>query len=139
MPKIKFTALDFEVDELTNSIVNTVTGDSFPTEVSLVTPEDLARVKEDKTWLFDWSKEYNAHSREVYKLTVANTPQIIQGLISIQVKTDHVYMHLIESAKFNIGRQKCTSAFPEIWLHLPVRLPLKKDLRAMWHLWQKLS
>jgi len=37
MPKKKNVGLDFVVDKLTNSIINIVTGDSFPTEVSVVT------------------------------------------------------------------------------------------------------
>lgn len=41
MKKMKGTGLDFVVDKLTNSIENTVTGDSFLTEVSVVTREDL--------------------------------------------------------------------------------------------------
>jgi len=52
MPKRKTIALDFEVDELTNSIVNTATGDSFPTEVSPITPEDLAKISKDKNVAF---------------------------------------------------------------------------------------
>jgi hypothetical protein len=44
--------------------------------------------------------------RDVYKLTITNNQNIIQGLISLEVKPDHVYMHLIESAPFNFGKQK---------------------------------
>ena len=33
--------LDFVIDKLTNSIQNTITGDSFPTEVSRFTLKDL--------------------------------------------------------------------------------------------------
>jgi hypothetical protein len=33
--------LDFEIDKLTNSIENVVTGDRFITEVAVVTPADL--------------------------------------------------------------------------------------------------
>ena len=45
-------------------------------------------------------------NKEVYKLTIINNLNIIQGIISLEVKTDHVYMHLIESAPFNIGKEK---------------------------------
>lgn len=44
--------------------------------------------------------------REVYKLTIVNNQQIIQELISLEVKPDHVYMHLVESAPFNKGKTK---------------------------------
>ena len=33
--------LDFEIDKLTNSIENVLTGDSFQTDVSVTTNEDL--------------------------------------------------------------------------------------------------
>jgi hypothetical protein len=35
-----------------------------------------------------------------------NNPDIIQGLLSISIESDHIYMDLLESAPFNIGRQK---------------------------------
>lgn len=40
------------------------------------------------------------------KLTIVNNSTIIQGLISLEVKSDHVYMHLIENAPFNKGEKK---------------------------------
>jgi hypothetical protein len=39
--KRKETRLDFEVDKLTNSIENVNTGDSFPTEVSLLMKSEV--------------------------------------------------------------------------------------------------
>lgn len=50
--------------------------------------------------------------RDVFKLTIANNPNIIQGIISLEVKPDHVYMHLIESAPFNIGKHKTYFGIP---------------------------
>ena len=44
--------------------------------------------------------------RDVYKLTIVNNSTIIQGLICLEVKSDFVFMHLIESAPFNIGKRK---------------------------------
>ena len=41
MKKRDKVALDFEVDKLTNSIENVITGDSFATEVSIVSLIDL--------------------------------------------------------------------------------------------------
>lgn len=45
-------------------------------------------------------------------MTIFNNPNIIQGLISIEVKSDHVYMHLVESAPFNKGKSKMYSGVP---------------------------
>lgn len=100
------TGLDFVIDKLTNSIENVVSGDSFATEISVLTQTDLKSVTKFKGWLFNWKEEYYEPLREVYKLTIVNNPKIIQGLISLEVKSDHVFMHLIESAPFNLGKSK---------------------------------
>ena len=44
MKKRKEIGLDFEVDKLTNSIENIKSGDSFQTEISLLTKTDLKTV-----------------------------------------------------------------------------------------------
>jgi len=98
--------LDFEVDKLTNSVENLLTGDSFPTDVSVITKEDMKAISKKAGWLFDWNKETKLPDRDVYKLTIVNNPTIIQGLVSLTVKEDHVVMHLIESAPFNKGKSK---------------------------------
>jgi len=41
-----------------------------------------------------------------------NNPTIIQGLLSIEDKEDHVFMHLIESSKFNKGIDKVYFGVP---------------------------
>lgn len=56
--------------------------------------------------MFDWKFEYKQPQRDVYKLTIVNNQQILQGLISLEVKEDHVYMHLVESVPFNKGKAK---------------------------------
>lgn len=112
MKKRKETGLDFEVDKLTNSIENVKSGDSFPTEISLLTKTDLKPLTKKNGWQFNWASEFKAPAREVYKLTITNNPGIIQGIISLEVKTDHVYMHLIESAPFNIGKSKTYLGVP---------------------------
>ena len=104
--------LDFLIDKLTNSIENVQSGDSFPTEVSLLTNAELKYITKKNGWRFNWASEYKVPEREIYKLTIANNPNIIQGVISLEVKADHVFMHLIESAPFNIGKQKTYIGVP---------------------------
>ncbi len=104
--------LDFIVDKLTNSIENVQSGDSFPTEVSLLTKSELKNISKKNGWRFDWNSEIKQPERDVFKLTIANNPNIIQGIISVEVKPDHVYMHLIESAPFNIGKHKSYFGVP---------------------------
>lgn len=106
MKKSGNIALDFEIDRLTNSIQNTISGDSFPTEVTLLTKADLKQITRKNGWAFDWKTEFDDNAKEVYKLTIINNPNIIQGLLSLTMETDHVFMNLVESAPFNIGKSK---------------------------------
>jgi hypothetical protein len=73
------------IDKLTNSIELTATGESFATVLTQLT---------------------GAQRRQVYKLTTEAEPALIQGLISLEVDTDHVFVYLVESAAFNKGAQK---------------------------------
>ena len=104
--------LDFEVDQLTDSILNTISGDSFRTEISIVTKSDLKSITKGKGWLFNWKYEFNQTDREVFKLTIVGNTEIVQGLISLTVRPDHVYMFLLESAPFNIGKNKLYLGVP---------------------------
>ena len=112
MAKIENTFLDFQIDKLTNSIENIVTGDSFETEVSIVTKQDLNKISHKTGWLFDWKKEFMQPDRDIYKLSITSSPGIIQGIVSLTVKEDHVIMNLIESAPFNKGKNKVYLGVP---------------------------
>ena len=96
----------FIIDRLTNSILNTISGDSFQTEVIRLSRADLKHITKTKGWNFNWKQEFNDIKKEVYKLTIVNNPSIIQGLLSITIEQDHVLMDLLGSAPFNIGKNK---------------------------------
>jgi hypothetical protein len=106
------TGLDFIIDKLTNSIENVVTGDSFATDITLITSADLKTVIKKNSWQFDWKLEFKQPQCDVYKLTIVNNQSVIQGLISLEIKSDHVYMHLVESAPFNKGKSKVYAGVP---------------------------
>ena len=112
MKRQELLGLDFEVDKLTSSIENIVTGDSFATEISIISLIDLKKITKKNGWQFDWKLEFIQPQKDVYKLTIANNQSIIQGLISLEVKSDHVYMHLVESAPFNKGKSKVYAGVP---------------------------
>jgi len=100
--------LDFEIDEITESIVDTQTGERLET---LVVPGSIADLKELTTvhgWRFDWYFELAQSERFVYKLIIENEPDIVQGLVSFVKRENEklVYMPLIENAPFNIGENK---------------------------------
>ena len=112
MKKQNINYLDFVADKLTNSIQNIITSDSFPTDITLITIDDLKSVTKKNGWLFNWKFEYKQPERDVYKLTIVNNQFVIQGMMSLEVKQDHVYMHLVESAPFNKGKTKIYSGVP---------------------------
>jgi hypothetical protein len=97
--------LDIEIDRLTNSIEHSVTGEVHDTLISRVLNTDEAVILPDE-WQFNWFIELYLPTRQVFKLTTAKDPMKIQGLISLEDKTDHVFIHLIESARFNQGNNK---------------------------------
>ena len=78
MKKRKQIPLDFIVDKLTNSIENVQTGDSFSTNITLLSKTDLKSVTKKIGWQFDWKFELNQPEREVYKLTIPNNISIIR-------------------------------------------------------------
>jgi hypothetical protein len=104
--------VEIEIDKLTNSIENVRTGDCFPTDIILVDRTDIKAMSKANGWLFDWKSEIKKPDRDIYKLTIVNNPTVIQGLVSLSEKEDHVYMHLIESAPFNLGREKVYLGVP---------------------------
>lgn len=95
--------VSIEIDKLTNSIENRITGDSFDTQVLEIEVTDLKLL--DKNWNFDWKLEFE-NSETVYKLIIEENYEIIQGLISLKYKEGFVFVELIENADFNIGRNK---------------------------------
>lgn len=99
------TAFQERIDKLTRSIENAVTGESFPTRVRPL-PVATARKLAAHGWAFNWVGEVAQVSRQVYQLNTVDNPGIIHGLISLEAKPDHVFMHLVESAGFNKGRNK---------------------------------
>ena len=111
MKMAKNTPLDVVIDKLTNSIENASTGEVFDTLIVRLSIKHISLIHKSE-WLFDWSKEIKDKTKVVYKLTTENNPTIIQGLLSIEDKKDHIFMHLVESSKFNKGKNKVYLGVP---------------------------
>jgi len=60
------SGLDFIVDQLTNSIQNVVTGDSFATDIAVLVRNDLKSISKASGWLFDWKSEFKNPIRECF-------------------------------------------------------------------------
>jgi hypothetical protein len=126
--------LGIEIDKLTNSIVNAISGDSFPTDVHPISKSDLKNVSKKNGWLFNWANEFKLTDRQVFKLTIRNNPEIIQGLLSISDYNDHFYLHLIESSPLIWARRNFMKECLAIYLHLLVRPLGTKVIKVLFHL-----
>ena len=58
MKKLNKIEQDFIIDRLTNSIINVISGDSFQTEVSRLTKNDLKITTKKDGWNFNWKAEF---------------------------------------------------------------------------------
>jgi hypothetical protein len=102
----------FRIDKLTKSIESAATGESFATTISLLLLSDLKQITKKNGWLFNWRTELNIADREVYKLTIEGRPSIIEGIVSLSTRPDHIFMNLIESAPSNRGKNKIYLGVP---------------------------
>jgi hypothetical protein len=126
----KLQYIDIEIDKLTNSLENVITGDSFPTDIVMTDIDDFKSITKKADWLFNWKAEFKKPDRDVYKLNIVNNQTVIQGLISLSVKTDHVYMHLIESAPFNKGKDKVYAGVPGNLVAFACRLSFQRGFQG---------
>jgi hypothetical protein len=63
-------------------------------------------------------------------LTIPNNLTVIQGVISLEIKTDHVYMHLVESAPFNKGKSKVYVGVPGNLVAFACRLSFQRGFEG---------
>ena len=90
----KIQLVDIEIDKLTNSIENSISGDVFDTEIFQLFAKDTKQINKTD-WQFKWQEQIKFSGRETYKLVIKDNPKIIQGLISLSDQGDHIYMHNI--------------------------------------------
>jgi hypothetical protein len=123
--KKKPILVDIEIDKLTKSIENSISGDVFDTDIfQLFAPDSKHLKKAD--WQFKWQEQIKLNDRDIYKLVIKDNPKVIQGLISLSDRGDHIYMHLIESAKFNKGKSKIYTGVPGNLVAFACKLSFEK-------------
>src|SRR5665213_1508065 len=105
MQRSRNRRLDFEVDKLTNSIENTLTGENLETVIVRLGRDDLTTLRGLK-WAFDWATELEEPHRKVHALMTKENPSFWHGLVSSGDRGDHIFMYLIESAPSNKGHDK---------------------------------
>jgi hypothetical protein len=94
--------VDIEIDKLTNSIENVVTGEVFQTEFSKVASKEIKK----KEWLFDWHSEIKNKEKIIYKMVTIENKNIIQGLLSLIIEDNFISIGIVENAHFNRGKNK---------------------------------
>jgi len=92
----------------------------------VITALDLKSVTKKNNWQFNWKLEFKQPARDVCKLTIVNNQSVIQGLVSLEIKSDHVYMHLVESTPFNKGKTKVYAGVPGNLVAFACRLAFQR-------------
>lgn len=86
------------------------TGEIYKGIIEEVTTSELKKLRGNKNFTFDWSKEVNA---KVYKITVKHRKEIL-GLISLVgiSRELRIHINLIESNKLHRGKDKKIKNIP---------------------------
>ena len=100
--------IDIEIDELTNCIVDRITGEELDTEYRLVLKtisKEEALELNAQGWRFDWSIPHKK-GYDVYELLLAGDEQV-QGMIAFKHIRDQYYTHvdIVEAAPWNVGKK----------------------------------
>ena len=98
--------LEFEIDKLTRSIEDAVTGDVLSTDIVPLEKFDLDQITKKNGWKFNWKKEFSNSEKQVLKLVTVHQSCVLQGLVSFSVMPGHIFMSLIETAPHNFGKSK---------------------------------
>lgn len=90
---------------LTGTIQHSLTGETFGTCISCLESTKRQQIR-SIDWIFNWHSELCRKDRQVLKIELLQEPSTVQGLVSLTDKGDHIYMHLIENASWNKGKNK---------------------------------
>ena len=96
-------SIDVIIDKLTPCLVEVSTGKEVQTVFSLTSEKEITGLNK-KGWLFNWTAD-ELKQTNIYKLMVKDD-NTIQGLISAEVVRGTVYVHIVESAPHNRGKNK---------------------------------
>ncbi|BDS15172.1 hypothetical protein [Aureispira anguillae] len=84
--------------------INTCTGDEFKGEIEKLKTSEVKKLKEDKNFEFDWSREVE---NDVYRIKREKEDETL-GLMSISdfPHEKRIHIHLLEASKENVGKGK---------------------------------
>jgi len=95
-----------EVDVLTSSVIEVSSGLTFETDATKIDNQFIKDIHKKNGWKFNWKREFKTPHREIFKLTLKKNKNVLLGMISLEMKFDHIHLHLVESSPPNIGKQK---------------------------------
>lgn len=94
------------IDILSESVIEVATGYVYETHMTYVDSKFIKTIHKNEGWNFHWKNEYKKINRKVFKLTLLKNQVVLLGLICLEIKEDHVQVHLIESTPSNVGKSK---------------------------------
>lgn len=87
------------------NILDRKTGYEKPATIELIQQKELPLKKDG--WNFNWRKLFTVEGSEIFKLSLVNTPEIVEGILMLTLFNDEmVFMNNIEVAPQNIEKSK---------------------------------
>lgn len=80
--------IEIEIDKLTNSIENAISGDSFETELLVLEKNDLKQISKRKGWLFDWKKSIIMMEGKFISYSSKGIPLLFKDWLAVQKTKD---------------------------------------------------
>jgi hypothetical protein len=87
--------LDFIIDKQMQTQLKTWLLRQFSDWNFILQNLDLKSVTK-KVWLFNWVKNLKIQLETFINLQIAGNSKLFKDFVSLEVKSDHVYMHLVE-------------------------------------------
>ena len=106
------------------NLIEKKTGKKVSAEIELINKKDLAALKKNKNFGFDWSLENNS---QTFKLKITESDEII-GLISLVDYPEEfrIHINLIEASKIYRGKNKKILNIPGCLIAFACKLSFKK-------------
>ena len=109
MSSTKLIEQSFIIDKLTDSILNTVSGDSFQTEVAKMTSVDLKKVTKKTGWNFDWKSEFN----DFKEMNLIKEPKGVDFIIQSPPLTEQERIEISEFIASRKSKKNSSKRIPK--------------------------
>lgn len=87
------------------TLLNTITEQGSLAKIDKIRKSDIPLKKDG--WNFNWRKLHKVEGGRIYKITLLNSPDKVQGVVMITIFNDEmVFMNNVEVAPVNFGKNK---------------------------------